>query len=129
MLNRDELKTVTMAVTPADTQVGTIVPLNYRRYIYRVRFISTINGSNILTLGKREDGAGATTIIDRFATILMNDTDTDPDELEENSAPLYTIEGPASNFGITPVGTSTVRALLSAGGTGFLTLWYVDSPA
>jgi hypothetical protein len=128
MINRDELKTVTMAVTAVDTQIGTVVPQNMRRFIYRTKFVNTLNGGNLLAIGKRENGAGATTVIDRIQAAVLNQMETDPEELHEDSAPLYTIEGPAQNFLIVPVGTSTVWAQCSAGGTGFLTLWYLDSP-
>jgi hypothetical protein len=128
-MNRDQLKTVTAAVTAVEATIGTVVPVNMRRFIYRTKFISTFNGGNLLTLGKRENGAGGTTVIDYIQTAVLNQMETDPDELEEDAEPLYIVEGPASNFLITPVGTSVVRAVCSAGGTGFLTLWYIDAPA
>lgn len=127
-MNRDELKVVTSAVTAADATVGSVVPANMRRFIYRVKFVNTFAGPNLLTIGKRENGAGATTVIDRVQTAVLDQMETDPDALFEDSAPLYTIEGPASSAAITPVGTSIVRAQCSAA-SGFFTYWYLDSPA
>lgn len=129
MLNRSELKTVTIAVTDVDTQVGTVVPINMRRYIYRAKFRNTVNAPNIITLGHRQNGAGATTVLDTTGLVVLHQTEYDPDELKEDSAPLYVVEGPASTPTVTPVGNSTVRTLCSAGLTGQLTLWYIDANA
>jgi len=129
MLNRDQLKTVTMAVTAADATIGSNVPVNMRRFIYRTKFINTLNGDNLLTLGKRENGAGATTVVDYIQAAVQYQMEVDPEELHDDSAPLYVVEGPAQNPLITPVGASVVRAQCSALGTGFLTLWYIDAPA
>jgi len=128
-MDRSELKTVTAAVTAAEATIGTVVPNNMRRYIYKIKFINTINAANLFTLGKRENGAGATTTIDQIQTAVQHQMETDPDVLYEDSAPLYIIEGPASSDAITPVGTSLVRGACSGAGTGFITLWYVDTPA
>lgn len=129
MFNRDELKSVTVAVAAVDADFGSAVPINMRRFIYRVKFVNTVNAPNVCVFGKRENGAGATTVIDRYAAVVLNQTEIEPDSLEEDSAPLYIIEGPASNFGIVPVGNSTMRIACSAGGTGFFTVQYIDAPA
>jgi hypothetical protein len=129
MINGDELKVVTGAVTAADATIGTVVPNNMRRRIYRVKFINTFAGVNRLIIGKRENGAVGTTPIDYIQTAVPNQMECDPEDLLDDSAPLYTIEGPAQGVGITPVGTSVVRAQCSAGGTGFFTYWYIDSPS
>ncbi len=129
MLNRDELKTVTAAITAADAAIGSVVPQNMRRFIYRVKWVNTVALANLFTLGMRENGAGATTVLDRAQLVVFGQMETDPDDLEEDALPLFIIDGPAQNFTIIPVGATTVRAFCGAGGTGFLTLWYIDVPA
>ena len=129
MINRDELKTVAVAVTAADVQIGTNVPVNMRRFIYRLEFINTINAPNLFTLGKRENGAGATTNVGYVQAAVQFQMEADPAELHEDSAPLFIVEGPASSDVIIPVGASSVRGFCSGAGTGFVTLWYIDAPA
>jgi hypothetical protein len=117
----DEFKTVKANVTVADANIGSAIPQNMNRYIYRVKFLNQFAGPNKFTLGKREDGAVVTTNIDDFQTVLQYDTEVDPDELKEDMLPLYNVGGKIT-------GDSYVRAFTDAG-NGVVTLWYVDAPA
>jgi len=126
-----ELRTAVAAValgvinTGSDVVFGLAIPQNMRRFVYRVKFINTFAGVNQLVIGKRENGAAATTIVDYVQAAVVNEMNTDPDNLTEDSAPLYIIEGPPGN--VATAATSFIRAFCSAGG-GLLTLWYADRP-
>ena len=122
MLNRDDLKTEVATVGAADGNVGSAIPQNMRRFIYAIKATNIFAGANLLTIGKRENGAGATTTIDYVQAATQYETWKDPDELKEDSAPLYIIEGAGTT------GASYLRAV--AGGASFyLTIWYIDAPA
>jgi hypothetical protein len=132
-MNRDELRTVTGAVPVGvinvnDITLGTAVPQNMRRYIYRVKFISQFAGPNQFTLGKRENGAAVTTIVDYLQTVVLDEMVVDPDEVKEDAAPLYTIDGPPGNVPVAAALLSLVRIVASAG-VGLFTYWYIDAPA
>ena len=132
MLNRDELRTspptaVAMGAG-AEVTVGVAVPQNHRRFIYRIRFTNQVAGPNALSLGKRENGAGVTTAVDVIQAAVVNEMVNDPEELREDSAPLYVIDGPPGQAPVLPALNSLVRAFTSAG-AGTLTYWYLDSPS
>jgi hypothetical protein len=132
-MNRSELRTVTAAIAVgagAEATIGSAIPENMRRFIYRIKFTNDIVAVNQLILGKRENGAGATTNIDTIQTVVAQEVVTDPDDLKEDSAPLYIIDGPPGNAGTTVglAANSLVRAYATAG-VGILTLWYIDAPA
>ena len=121
-MNRDELRTVVAAITTVDANVGSAIPQNMRRFIYRIKVVNEFNGNNLLTLGKRENGAGATTAVDYIQSAVLYDTYVDPGELKEDAAPLYTVEGKGST------GDSYIRAVTDQG-NAYLTVWYIDAPA
>ncbi|MBA7499970.1 hypothetical protein ES703_35378 [subsurface metagenome] len=127
MLNRDDLKTwvtpVATPITTGDANVGSAIPQNMRRFIYAIKAINLHTGANLLTLGKRENGeAVTTTAIDYIQFSTQYETQKDPDELKEDSAPLYIIEGAGTG------GASYMRAVVGSG-TAYLTIWYIDAPA
>lgn len=125
MLNIDELRQGFAAITNVEGDIGSAVANNRRRFVYRVRFLSTFNGVNVLAIGKRENGAGATTWLDNLGTVVINEMETDPEELTEHSAPLFSIDGPPSGPNLAAVvGNSTMRAVCTQ--TGNLTYWYID---
>lgn len=124
--NRDDLKTEVATIDDTDANVGSAVPANMRRYIYKIKAINEHAIANLLTLGKRENGAGATTTIDYVRWATQYETWNDPDELKEDSAPLYIVEGKGAD------GDSYLRAvtsLVTAGVGAYLTIWYIDAPA
>ena len=122
MINNDELRTYVAAVTAVEANFGSAIPANMRRFVYRTKMINEFAGANLLTLGKREDGAGATTVVDYLQAATQYEGQADPDELQENAAPLYIVEGKGST------GDSYLRAVTD-NGNAYLTIWYVDKPA
>ena len=125
-MNRDELRTQVADITTVDSAIGSNVPPNMRRYIYKIKAINEHAVANLLTLGVRENGAVATTIIDYIRWATQYEMWNDPDELKEDALPLYIVEGEGA------VGVSTLRAftsLMTAGLGARLTIWYVDVPA
>jgi hypothetical protein len=122
-MNRDDLKTTFQAITAVDALVGSAVPENMRRFIYKIKAQNTSAGAAELTIGKRENGAGATTVVDQINFAVPSENWLDPEELKEDSMPLYIIEGKGST------GDSYLYAAMDAGNTCNLIIWYIDSPA
>jgi len=122
MISRDELLQAVATVTNADADIGTAIPANKRRFIYRIKLVNAFAGPNLLTLGKRENGAGATTPIDYVQLAVQYDIFRDPEELKEDAAPLYIIEGAGAG------GASHMRGVMDAG-NAYLSYWYVDAEA
>ncbi|HUV51589.1 MAG TPA: hypothetical protein VMW64_00765 [Dehalococcoidia bacterium] len=121
----EDIKTIYASVTNVDADIGTEVTRNMRRHILQIEAQNLFAGVNLLTLGKRENGAGATTTIDRFSFSLINDYLPKPDgPIEEDALPLYIIEG----GGGTALTQSFLRAVCSAAGTIDLIVRYVDVP-
>lgn len=122
-MKKDAIRQATFVVTNADANIGTQIPQDHNRYIYRVKWINLFAGINQLVFGKRENGAGATTTVDTFQATLLNDQDTDPEDgLKEDAVPLYTIGGTGTG------GTSFLRAVATQN-TMILTIWYEDAAA
>jgi len=121
MLNRDDLKTEVATVGIAEADVGSAIPTNMRRFIYAIKAINIAAVANLLTLRKVEDGGAAETI-DYVQAAVQYDMWKDPDELKEDSAPLYVIEGAGA------VGASHLRAVAGVA-SFYLTIWYIDAPA
>ncbi len=129
MLNRSELKTVSVPVGLVEVTVGSAIPPNMSRYIYRAKFINSFAGPNQLLIGSRENGAVGTTNLDTIQAAVQFEEIYDPDELHEDSAPIYTIHGGPAQTIPAPAAapaTSLVRAATTAG-VGILTLWYLDA--
>lgn len=127
----DALKTVTVplpGVSNVEADVGSAIPANMRRCIYKIKATNLFAGVNRLTLRKIENG-GAVVTIDYIQAVLIYDIWNDPDELKEDSAPLYIVEGPVVTPTVPAVGASHVRAVCSAAGNFYLTLWYEDTLA
>lgn len=121
MINPDELRTTVATVGAAPANIGTAVPQNMRRYIYRIKATNIFAGVNLLTLSKQENGV-VLAPIDYVQSVLFGDVFPDPDELKEDSAPLYIVEGGGAG------GASYLRAVATAASV-LLTFWYVDKPA
>ncbi len=131
MINRDELKTVTGAVplgVGAEVTLGPPILINTRRFIYRVKFINLGAGVNALVLGKRENGALITVNVDTIQAVVPNEMVTDPDELKEDAAPLYVIDGGPTGTALIPGATSLVRVYGDIA-AGICTYWYLDASA
>lgn len=121
MIRPNEIQSVAATVTVADAAVGSNIPQNMFRYVYKVKVTNLNAGPNLVSIGKRENGAGATTNLDNVQATLVNDLFEDGD-LKEDAVPLYVIGGAGA------VGVSTFRAVCSAG-TAMVTVWYKDAPS
>lgn len=119
----EDLRT-TVATLGTEANIGSAVPQNMRRFIYRIKAINLYNGTNLISIGKREDGAISTTWIDYLELTTQYETQTDPEALKDDSAPLYIIEGGGST------GDSYLRAVAGGGASSaYFTIWYIDAPA
>ncbi|MFA6358891.1 MAG: hypothetical protein WCY09_09575 [Candidatus Omnitrophota bacterium] len=125
-MERDEILSFTGAVAAADATFGSAIPVDVTRYIWRIRWISNL-GAEQLLVGRRENGAGATTNIDTLDARVPGQQQ-DPEELHEDSAPLYVIRGGPSRgqTATVPPSTSLFR-LATTVGAGTVTIWYTDS--
>jgi hypothetical protein len=108
-----------------DVQIGPVIPVNHRRYVYSIKAINQFAGVNRLTVGSRENGAAGTTVLWGMAGVLLGDIDVDPDgPLTEDSVPLFSVGGQGPLGPI--LGISTVRVLAEFG-NWLVTMRYVDS--
>ena len=123
----DAIKTVVATIGVAEANVGSAIPSNMRRVIYRWKWINTFVGANVISLKKIENG-GASALLDYGSATLVNDQLVDPEELKEDSAPLFIVEGPPDTTDPLYVGTSYIRAV-ATGASMYLTIWYEDTPA
>lgn len=90
-MNKQALRTATIVANNAAYQsLGTQIPTDMRRYVYRIKVINQFAGLNELTLARGP--AAAEVPIDYIAAATENETYIDPDELKENSAPIYIFE-------------------------------------
>lgn len=131
-MNADELRTLTQVITTAAEQsVGLGVPINHRRFIYRVRITNQFAGDNVLSLGKRENivlPAGVTTPLDTYDLTVPGDEIKDPESLREDALPLFIVDGPLLQAAGVAQTASWLRAQTSAGNAA-LTIWYCDKSA
>ncbi len=119
MVDKRGLQSERYAVTAAEADIGSDVPVNMRRYIYRVKVQDDSGAPNLVEL-KSQLGIAAAVVVDQFRLAVADETYVDPDELKEDALPLYIIEGSTS---------ATVGMSMRAVGTGnaSLLLEYEDS--
>ena len=116
MLKREELREATATITAAGDDIGSAVPAGYRRYVYRIKTHNLFVGINVLSFRSNPGVPPVVTVLDYFNHLALNDEVADPDDLLEDSAPLYVI-GPGEQIsGITDAGDCFLRIL------------YVDAP-
>lgn len=121
MIKISELQTVSVGVTMVDTAVGTAIPANFFRYIFKWKVWNRLVGPNLVTLGKSEEGA-ATETLDVANFNAPYEVWNDPEELHEDSVPLFRIASLTTALASTPM-------VVASAGTAYLTLWYVDAPS
>lgn len=73
--------------------LGTQVPDNMRRYIYRIKTNNQVAGANQLYLAYTDDAGVTLYDIDYIDHALQHEMVVDPDELTEDSLPIYIIPG------------------------------------
>ena len=110
MPSRDELVPITATAILAGATIGTAVPAGQRRYVYRVEVENQFAGANVVTLSRN-----GVDIAVWGVGIAVGDMYIDPDELKENSLPLYIAEA-TEQFTVT-----------SGAGDAFVRMTYVDA--
>jgi len=75
--------------------IGTLVPANMRRYIYRIKTNNQFAGANQLRLGY-SPLVVAITDLDYIDHVLQHDMWLDPEVLLDDAAPIYIV--PAGNY-------------------------------
>lgn len=116
-LKREELQHIsaTAAAGAAALMAGsTVAPANMRRYIYRIKTVNEFAGANTLTLN-RGSATVVGALIDEIAHATQYEMWTDPDDLKEDSAPLYILEAAEGLWLSTDAGNCQV------------TIWYLDA--
>jgi len=119
MVDKRGLQSKRYEVTAGEADIGNDVPVNMRRYIYRVKVQDDSGAANLVEL-KSQLGDEDAVVVDQFRLVTPHETYVDPDELREDALPLYIIEGSTS---------ATVGMSLRAVGDGdaSLLLEYEDS--
>ena len=117
-IHREDLISLNCAATIAATAFGTAVPIDMRRYIYKIHTLNLFNGVNILTVSWGPAG-GVTANFETIAHVLQYDQYVDPEDgVQENALPLYVINGTTElvNF----------LWLTTSAGNCTVTVWYED---
>lgn len=97
------------------TSFGTTVPTNMRRYIYKIKTVNRFAGLNLLSFGHKT-GAAAAVILDHIGHATEYEMWNDPDEVKEDSAPIYILPAGSKAYGI-----------CSAAGNIYVYILYEDS--
>jgi len=107
----------TLTNVAAGNVIGTFVPANMRRYIYKLKVNNEVVGPNVLTLGYSADNGvtllpvGPPVGLDRIPFQVADGIWNDPDELTEDALPIYIIPAGNQISGITDNGVVRVYAL------------------
>lgn len=116
-MNKQDLRTaILVANNGAYGSIGTQIPADMRRYVYRIRAMNLFAGANLLTVARGP--ALAEVVIDNtIQAMLLGDIWNDPEELTEASLPLYIFEA-ADQF---------IRLITDNGNMNVLII-YADEP-
>jgi len=95
MVDKRGLQSFRFAVTAVEADIGSAIPVNMRRYIYRVKVQDDSGAPNLVELKSQLTGAAAV-VVDQFRLAVADETYVDPDELKEDSLPIYIITGSTS---------------------------------
>jgi len=119
-MNKQALVTVGEITDLANTyeNFGTKIPQNMRRYVYGVKFINPNTGANEVHLADRL-GIAAEVTKDPWYLVTPYETIVHPDELKEDSAPVYIFEGSSATE------DRYIRIKSDVAGV-IATLWYCD---
>jgi len=104
-----------VANNAAYQSLGSAIPANMRRYVYRIKAVNQFAGNNMLNLARGP--AAAEVVIDHIQAATQYETYIDPDELKEDSAPLYIFEAVDAN----------IRVMTNNGNMDVLII-YADEP-
>jgi len=115
MVDKRGLNSVVGTITDAGVAFGTAIPANMRRYIYKIKTANQFAGPNQLQFGYKPTGAAV--ILDYIEHANQYDMWNDPDEVKEDSAPIYILPAASQPYGIGS----------AAGGTIYVYILYEDS--
>lgn len=91
MINKRGLQTQQATATTGDAVFGTAVPSNTRRYIYKIKTVNTYAGANQLEIGYSHDDGETHDTLDYINHATEHEMWNDPDNLTEDSLPIYII--------------------------------------
>jgi len=119
MIDKRGLQSVRFDVTAVEADIGSAIPVNMRRYIYRVKVQDDSGAPNLVELKRLLTGAAAV-VVDQFRLAVADETYVDPEELKEDALPIYIVTGSTS--------AAVVQNLRAVGtGNASLLLEYEDS--
>ena len=116
MPDKRALNSVLGVVTNAGVAFGSHVPADMRRYIYKIKTANQFAGANQLQFG-HQTAVPAIVILDWIEHALQYDMWNDPDEVHDDSLPIYIIPAGSQPYGIA-----------SAAGNIMVYLLYEDAP-
>ena len=116
MPDKRALNSELAAVTNVGVTFLSAVPANMRRYIYKIKTANQFAGANQLQFGHITAPAAAV-ILDWIEHVLAGDMWNDPDEVNEDSLPIYIIPAGSQPYGIA-----------SAAGNIMVYILYEDAP-
>ena len=90
-MDKRGLQSKQYTVPTSEADIGTVVPANMRRYIYRVKVQEDSGEINRVDLKKQIPPAD-TEIVDQFRFTTGHETYIDPKQLTEDALPLYILE-------------------------------------
>jgi len=90
-MKKQALRTAVITANQAAYQsLGSKIPSNMRRYVYRIRTTNQDAAANKLTIARGP--AGSEVAIDYIQAALQYEIYLDPDELKVDAAPIYIFE-------------------------------------
>lgn len=95
----------------AGNVIGSVVPANMRRYIYKLKVNNEVVGPNELVFGHSVDNGVTLIELDRIPFQVVGGIWNDPDELTDDALPIYIIPAGAQISGLTDNGIVRVYAL------------------
>ncbi len=122
-MNKQALQTAEITIAGNNTyeNIASAIPQNARRYGYRIKAIKDSGGAaSLVTIADRL-GVAAETEKDLWYLTVPYDTLVDPDELQDDSVPLYIFEGSSSTA------SRYIRVKATTLGV-IVTIWYCDEP-
>jgi len=118
MVDKRGLQSERYPVTAVVAIIGSAIPVNMRRYIYRVKVQDDSGAPNLVELQSLLVG-GVPVVVDQYRLAVADETYVDPDELKEDALPIYIIPGS------TTVAARNLRAVGT--GNASILLEYEDS--
>ena len=122
-MDKQSLITAKVTIAGNDTyeNLASAIPVNLRRYVYKIKVIKDSGGAaSLITIADRL-GTAAETEKDLWYLTTPYETIVDPDEVKEDSLPLYIFEASSS------AASRYIRVKSTLSGV-IVTIWYCDEP-